>query len=182
MKRMHFWRLPDSLIRLMNMTVSMHGKCGKYVFQNSHGGRQVKLYIPEIYKNEVNTPLRKRTREIMKLAMENPVPTLKEKMEELYRTYPYYLLKDRKENLRVTNFYFDRSISPGVLLRIYKMTSSEPDPENDELYQEFEYNDKQIIHLQFSGDDEERFYAHNVARNNFSNLIQVFWGEEREKI
>lgn len=44
------------------------GKKGGFVFQMSNGTQQIKLYDPKIYeKNAQNTPLRKRSRQIMQL-------------------------------------------------------------------------------------------------------------------
>ena len=172
---MYFWRLPDNLIRLMNMTTSMHGKCGKYLFQNSHGRRQVKLYEPHIYKNHINTPLRKRTRDIWKLAYADPVPTLKEKIRILFRTYPYYLLKAEPINLKLKNFYFDMQPSPTTLIAIYRMTGEEPDPENDELYIEIEYHPDSKVKFQYYNRDAEKFYARNLKTNTLSNILHFYW-------
>ena len=175
MKKMHFWRLPDSLIRLMNLTSSMHGRCGNYIFQNSHGGRQVKLYDPKIYKNEVNTPLRKRTRDIWRLAYENPVPTLHERMRELYRTYPFYLYKNEPVKLKLKNFYFERELSPGRLIRLYRVLGEEPIPGNDFLYTELEFNPDKKVEFHYSKEEAEQFYALDVKTGQQSNVLQFYW-------
>ncbi|MBW6516554.1 MAG: hypothetical protein K0B81_08100 [Candidatus Cloacimonetes bacterium] len=176
MKKMYYWRLPESLIRLMNLTVSMHGKCGKYIFQNSHGGRQVKLYKPEVYKNNINTPLRKRTRDIWKLAYENPVPTLHEKIRELFRHYPYYLLKTKPINLKLKNFYFEKELNPSSLIRIFKVIGEFPAPENDLLYIELCFNQNKKVEFHYSEEESERFYAQNIKTGELSNVLYFHWG------
>ena len=177
MKKMYYWRLPDNLIRLMNMTKSMHGKCGKYVFQNSHGSRQVKLYEPQIYKNNVNTPLRKRTRDIWKLAYENPEPTLHDKIRELFRTYPYYLSKDEPINLKLKNFYFKRELRPVTLIRIYRVMEEAPNPETDDLYEEIAFNPDKKVKFFFSDYEAEKFYALNLKTGELSNILRFYWAQ-----
>ena len=172
---MKYWRLPDSLIRLLNLTTAIRGRCGRYLFQMSNGGQQVKLYDKRIYRNEVNTPLRIRTRTIMRMALAEPEPTLQEKLNLLYRTYPYHLLKNRPEKIRVTNFYFQKPLSPGQMLNIYKMSGPEPDPDNDTLLKQLAYDPKKSIRIEFTGIEEELFYAHSPAKNEFSNTLRVIW-------
>lgn len=172
---MHFWRLPDNLIRLMNMTVSMHGTCLGYLFQNSHGARQVKRYIPEIYKNHLNTPLRKRTRDIMSMAVENPEPTLKDRLRELYRTYPYHLLRDKPIDLKMKNFYFERELTPLIPVRIYCLTGDSPDPAEDEIYAELNYDREKKVKFNYRGEATERFYAREMRRGELSNLLLFLW-------
>ncbi len=174
-KRFYFWRLPDSLIRLLNMTVSMHGKCGSYIFQSSHGGRQVKLYEPHKYRNHVNTPLRKRTRDIWKFAYSNPYPTLNDRIRELYRTYPFYLLKSEPINLKLKNFYFDEEPAPGTPLKIYSLSGEQPDPDGDELYAEIEYLQERKIYFEFRCSESEKFYGLNCRNGALSNVLHFYW-------
>ena len=176
---MKCWKLPDNLVRLLNRTTAVRGKClDKYVFQMSHGSQQVKLYEKAKYRNDNNTPLRVRARTIMRLAREDPLPNLKAKLREFYMTYPYYLSRERKERLKITNFYFERSVLPGSLLKVYKVVGEEPDPEVDTLYDEFPYDKNKKVLLEYTGDEEERLYAYDVDRERRSRVIKVYWGDD----
>lgn len=172
---MKFWRLPDTFIRLLNMTNRVSGSTKRYTFQMSHGGQQVKLYEKEKYKNHINTPLRQRARTIMRLAMEDPHPTLQEKLRQLYREYPYHLKKERKENLKFSNFYFGFYIPEGTLMRLYQQRESFPQLDHDYIIMEFPYKKGMTIPLEYKGYDEEKFYATVRRTVQMSNVLQVFW-------
>jgi len=141
----------------------------------SNGGQQVKLYNKELYRNDNNTPLRIRARTIMMLAMEDPQPVLPEKLRELYRTYPYYLWKEKSELLPLKNFYFDKYIPEGTILRVFRMSGSEPDPESDQLCEEFASTGKKRILLEYSGEEEEKYYALNLQTGRLSSILHVYW-------
>jgi hypothetical protein len=145
----------------------------------SHGTQQIKLYEPEKYRNEVNTPLRKRTRNIISMAYTDPGPDRHERIRELFRTYPYFLLKSEPVKLRLRNFYFSPLIMEGEPLAIYKTTSgSDPDPESDELYTRIEYKEKRTVDFSFQSDEEEWYYALNERNNRRSNLLHFIWGDQ----
>ncbi len=175
MKWLYDLNLPDNFFRLLKLTSSLQGRCGKYVFQNSNGGRQVKRYDPAIYRNYINTPLRKRAREIMKMAMADPGMDLQAKIRELYRTYPYYLLKTKPVGLRLKNFYFRKMVIPQSELLIYCLSGEQPAPEDDELYAALEYSPKKQIEFRFRDKGSEKFYACNPATRQTSNLLHFIW-------
>jgi hypothetical protein len=172
----HYLNSKESLQRLVDMTNWVKGRCGDYVFQTSHGTQQIKLYEPQKYKNHINTPLRKRVREIMKLANEDPTPSLKEKLRYLFRTYPYYLKKEQPIKLKLKNFYFTEPVREGATLLIYKM---EPegfkDLENDFLYDVVPYYPDQTIEFSYQGEEEEWFYGRINGTYVLSNVLRFYW-------
>ena len=111
------------------------------------------------------------------MALAEPEPTLQEKLNLLYRTYPYHLLKNRPEKIRVTNFYFQRPLSPGQMLNIYKMSGPEPDPDNDTLLKQLAYDPKKSIRIEYTTASEERYYAYASSRSEFSNTLRVLWND-----
>jgi hypothetical protein len=181
----HYFELPIMVQLLVKMSNSMSGKMvikrGKYrgfVFQMSHGVQQIKKYEPEKYRNDRNTPLRLRTRTIVHLASLDPVPNLQTKGKELFRSYPYYLLKTEPVKLRMKNFYFDPEVLPGRVLRIYKAEDPEnPDPESDILYAEEEYSPKKTIRFEYGEEDIQQFYAMNTGNGRVSGLLKFIWAE-----
>jgi len=158
--------------------VIKRGKYRGFVFQMSHGVQQIKKYEPEKYRNDRNTPLRLRTRTIVHLASLDPVPNLQTKGKELFRSYPYYLLKTEPVKLRMKNFYFDPEVLPGRVLRIYKAEDPEnPDPESDILYAEEEYSPKKTIRFEYGEEDIQQFYAMNTGNGRVSGLLKFIWAE-----
>jgi hypothetical protein len=165
------------------MTKSLQGKTEKYVFQMSNGSQQIKLYEPHKYKNRNNSPLRVRARMIMHLANQEPCDSIEEKIRELYKTYPYYLLKSEPVNLRLRNFRFAKEVREGDPLDVFLMTSeTEPDPETDELVCSVTYKPKRSLKFEFSGQSEQRFYSVNRRNNSYSNILDFIWKEELEQI
>ncbi len=172
----HYLMAKPSVQRNVNRSIWIKGRYGKdYVFQMSHGTQQIKRYEPNKYKNKVNTPLRIRARTIMKLASEEPTPSLKEKIRELYRTYPFYLDKNIPINLRLKNFYFEGMVYPDDNIRIHKMTGSIPNPETDELYWEGEYMPKKTVEFSYSETDKEEYYAVNLKSGEICNVVRMEW-------
>lgn len=163
------------------------GKKGGFIFQMAKGGtQQIKEYKPEIYKNERNTPLRIRARTIMHLASKELLEKRKEKVRELYITYPYYLLKDEPVKLRMKNFYFQRYVKEGNLIKVYRLRESledlEPDPEQDILYKEKEYAPKKTVLFEYEGRDEEYYYAVNSRNNEISKVLVFVWKDEMNEV
>jgi hypothetical protein len=180
----NYFELPIEAQRLVRMSNSISGKMmlpteknKGFVFQMSHGVQQIKEYDPDKYKNNAAlTPLRARARTIARLAKEDPVPDEKTKMRELYRDYPYHLSKSIEINLSLKNFYFDEEVNPGTLLKIYKTAEPDnPNPETDELYAEKEFANRAKVHFEFSGCEEEYYYAVDTKRSRQSNLLKFIW-------
>ncbi len=164
--------------RLARMTISLRGKTDKYVFQMSNGSQQIKLYEPKKYKNNVNTPLRIRTRMIMHLAHQSSSSDVREKIRELHGTYPYYLLKDRAVNLRLRNFRFNRYVKESDTVEIYGITSGdEPDPAVDQLVKSVSYNPKKTVKFEYEGQDEQQFYAVNTRNDDISSVLLFVWSD-----
>jgi len=175
----HYLEAPESVQRLVRMTDSIQGRYGKYVFQLSRGTQQIKLYEPHKYKNDRNTPLRIRTRKIVKLAWQNPEPNIDERLRYLFRNYPYYLLKSEPVKLRMKNFYFDRAVRDNDLIRIYRANDPQnPDPDTDHLYVEKKYAPKKEILFQYEDRDEEYYYVVNQRNGDISNVLRFVWQEE----
>ncbi len=176
---LHYLFAPPEVQRNVIRTYSIRGRYGAYVFQLSHGTQQIKLYEPEKYRNNVNTPLRQRVRTIMMLARQHPEPDVTEILRELFRTYPYHLLNTEAINLRLRNFYFNSRIDTGDLIRIYKAIDPlHPNPEVDELYIQTEYAPKKTIHFAYNVDENEYYYGVNPRNNELSNLLHFIWGDE----
>ena len=172
----NFWQLPGNLQRLFRLARLVQGRAGNFVFQSSHGTQQIKLYEPEKYGNDRNTPLRIRSRTIVHLAAQEPPEKRKDKIRELYRIYPYHLLKDEPINLRLKNFYFERSIMEGDLIRILQASDPDnPNPATDDFYTEKEYFQRRTIEFAYQGDDEQHFYALNTRNNGLSNVLHFIW-------
>ena len=175
----HYLEAPESIQRLVRMTNLIQGKCGSYVFQSSHGTQQIKKYEPEKYRNGRNTPLRLRTRQIVRLAWQNPLPTITARLRELFRNYPYNLLKSEPVRLRMKNFYFESEVRDVDLIRIYRASDPEnPDPENDHLYCEEAYSPGKEILFQYDNREQEYYYALNVRNSELSNLLCFIWQEK----
>ena len=180
-----YFQLPIEAQLSIRMSKSISGKApfkegrsGPVVFQMSHGTQQIKRYEPEKYKNDRNTPLRVRTRTIVRLASCTPVVDLKSKLREMFKTYPYYLLKAEPINLRLKNFYFEEEPEHGILIRIYKATDPDnPNPETDNLYTEKDYSPKKTVKFQFTDDSEQYYYAVNTRNGRVSNVLRFVWGE-----
>ncbi len=189
---LHFIQSKENVQRFVNMTNWIKGRYGdRYVFQTSHGTQQMKRYEPKKYKNDVNTPLRIRARNIMHLAVENPYPSIKEKLRELYRTYPFNLLKDKGETIQLKNFYFVKRTRDKDEIKIYKvaqelvglegLSNNCPSlyhflsPEDDELYWEGNYKNNKGVDFAYSGEEEEWYYAVNVRNNDMSNVLRFIW-------
>lgn len=181
----HYFELPVSVQTIVRKSYSISGKLllktGKYrgfVFQMSHGGQQIKMYEPEKYKNERNTPLRIRSRNIFRLARKDPLPNIQTRIRELFRSYPYYLLKSEAVDIRLKNFYFTSEVLPGKLLKIYKaLNPAELDPEIDELFSEGEYSPKKTIRFEYGGEDVQYFYAIERGNGRKSVPLKLIWGE-----
>ncbi len=170
---------PAGIQRLVRITYTIQGRCGKYVFQMSNGTQQIKLYEPHKYRNEVNTPLRLRVRTIMILARQHPEPDVTEILRELFRTYPYYLLRSEPVNLRLKNFYFEGRVVIGDTMRIYKAVDPlHPNPDLDELISEELFQPKRTVRFDYEDEDEEYFYAVNERTEELSNLLHFVWGDE----
>lgn len=163
------------------------GKKGGFVFQMTKGGtQQIKEYKPELYKNEVSTPLRLRSRMIAHLALQEPYEKRVDKMRELYRTYPYYLVKDITIKLRLKNFYFERTVREGDLIRVYRLRESverlEPDPQQDVFYAKKEYAPKKTLDFQYEGGEVEYYYGVNDRNNDISNVLKFVWKNQAIEI
>ncbi len=179
----HYFSQPLEFQILVRQNKKMQGRCKDYVFQMSHGTQQIKLYEPKKYKNDSGTPLRNRSRLIMKLATENG-PAPKEKLNELFRNYPYHLLKSEAINLRMKNFYFDvKRVRVGDIIEIYRLRDEEPgqqglcspDPDKDIFYTEQDFAAKKTIHFEYEGRDEEHYYGVNKRSGEISNLLHYIW-------
>ncbi len=169
--------------RIARMTSCVQGKTDKYVFQMSHGSQQIKLYEPHKYKNNINTPLRIRTRAIMQLAHHEPCPDVKERIKELHCTYPYYLLKIEPVNLRLRNFRFEKEVREGAPIEIFRTISpSCPDPAIDMLIDSLSYKPKKSIRFEYDGQDEHHYYALNKRNKSLSNVLRLVWGDEIQKL
>ena len=173
----HYLQAKPSVQRNVNRSIWIRGRYGKeYVFQTSHGTQQIKRYEPKKYKNNVNTPLRIRTRTIMKMAMESPSPSIKEKIRELYKTYPFYLLKSEPVNLRLKNFYFEKRVREKDLVSIYRAESENCNGEEDKTaYWEGKYQAKKTVRFEWQGDDQECWYAVNQRNGERSNVLKFVW-------
>jgi hypothetical protein len=179
----NYLKMPIECQRLVRKATEVKGKVpiktgkhGGFVFQMHGKTLQIKLYEPKKYKNEKETPLRKRARAIGEMVKDIHFPEKREKMRELYRTYPYYLLKSERINLRLKNFYFEYETLKGILIKIYKAADPEnPNPETDPLYAEKEYSPKNTIAFQFTDETEQHFYAVNTRNNEVSNVLHFYW-------
>jgi len=176
----NYLEAPEEVRRLVRMTKTVQGRYGKqYVFQLSHGTQQIKLYEPEKYRNDHNTPLRKRVRKIIRLAWEDPVPNITERLRHLFRHYPYHLLQSEPVELRLQNFYFDLKPASGDFCKIYRALDPEnPNPSSDQLYHEVEYTPKKKVLFQYEGREEEHYYALNDSTGELSNLLHFLWLEK----
>lgn len=155
-------------------------KKGGFIFQMGKGGtQQIKEYKPEIYRNERNTPLRLRSRMIVHLAVREPAEKRQNKIRELYRTYPYYLVKDIPIRLRMKNFYFKKHVKNGEMLTIYRTEHPEqPDPQRDYFYSEKEFSPKKVVGFQYEGREEEYFYALNNRNGEISTVLHFIWQDD----
>ena len=175
----NYIKADDEHQNLVIMTKWLTGKTRKFVFQMSNGSQQIKLYEPEKYKNNRITPLRLRSRMIVHLASQYPHHLLNDKVRELHRTYPYYLLKQEPVNLRLLNFHFDRYVKEGDELKIYrKVSSEEPDPETDILIETIAYKPKKSVKFEYQGQEEQHYYAVNTRNGELSNILHFVWQEE----
>lgn len=167
--------------RNQQRAINVKGRVGWFVCQKSHGTQQIKLYQPWKDKNDVNTPLRIRSRRIMQLASQEPKNLRKEKVKELYRTFPYHLLKAEPVKLRLKNFYFDRKVMEDNDLHIYKAADPEnPNPSTDTLVSTIPFKPNRTISFEFTGTDEEHYYAVNSRNNTLSNVLHFVWQDEIE--
>ncbi len=175
-----YLQAPEKVQRFVNRTNSIQGRYGdKYVFQLSHGTQQMKRYEPHKYRNNRNSPLRQRVRSIMALAWENPEPNITERLQELHRNYPYYLLRAEPVSLRMKNFYFDTHIRIGESIRIYQAVDPEhPNPEVDILYSEANYAPKREILFEYAGEDEQHYYGIKARNGEISNVLHFVWLDE----
>lgn len=179
----NYTKADDDNQGLVIMTKWLTGKSDKFVFQMSNGSQQIKLYEPKKYKNNVLTPLRLRSRMIVHLAGKYPHHLLNEKVRELHRTYPYYLLKTEPVNLRLLNFHFERIVREKDDLQIYrKVSSGEPDPENDILITTLTFKPKKSVKFEYDGQDEQYYYAVNTRNNELSNILHFIWQDELPQI
>jgi hypothetical protein len=152
------------------------GQHDGFVFQMSHGTQQIKKYEPEKYRNERSTPLRLRARTIVKLAKADPVPNERARIRELYRTYPFFLLKEEPINLRMKNFYFQHCDENIETIKIYRASNpGNLSPETDTLYTEQSYYAKKSVSFQYEGREEEYYYAINTGTDEMSNLLNFVW-------
>jgi len=175
----HYWGMTKGMQRNFQRASIIQGRYGMFVFQSSHGRQQIKLYQPWIYKNEVNTPLRIRARKIMQLSSQEPKEIRQAKVKELYRSYPYHLLKSEPVKLRMKNFYFDRQVNKGDLIRIYRAVDPQnTNPHTDPLYQEKEYGEKRVIGFDYQQTEQQHYYAVNARNNARSNVLQFIWQDE----
>ncbi len=176
-----YYSLPKNLQRLVHHGQPIRGRAGLFLFQTSHGTQQVKLYQPWIYKNEVNTPLRIRSRKIMQLTMEHPSEERKEIMNDLYRNYPYHLLKTEPVNLRMKNFYFVSKPKTSAKIKVYRaLNPNNPVPDTDPFYCIKHYKDRAIVKFEYEGRNEEYYYAVNTSNNRQSNVLKFIWQHEIE--
>ncbi len=175
-----YLQAPEEVQRLVNKTYAIQGRYGdKYVFQLSHGTQQIKRYEPHKYRNDRNSPLRQRVRDIMALAWQNPEPNITERLHELHRNYPYYLLRTESIKLRMKNFHFDTHVRSGESIRIYQAVDPEhPNPELDILYAEENFAPKREIVFEYAGEDEQYFYGVKARNGELSNVLNFIWGDE----
>ncbi len=179
----NYIKADDDHQNLVIMTKWLTGKSKKFVFQMSNGSQQIKLYEPEKYKNNILTPLRFRSRMIVHLAGQYPHHLLNEKVKELHRTYPYYLLKQEPVNLRLLNFHFEKPVREGDELKIYQMVSGEePDPETDIMIKTVAYKPKKSVKFEYEGQDEQHYYGVNTRNGEISNILHFIWQEELPQI
>lgn len=186
----HFYELPVSVQLGVKWSYDIRGKFavkkgekGGYIFQMSNGQQQIKKYDPDIYKNNHNTPLRIRARTIMHIAKQGPKEKEKETIRELYRKYPYHLLKDKEERIKLTNFYFNRPVRDNDYLKIYRAADKNNlNPETDTLYAEILFAPKETVNFEYCGQEEEYYYALNSRNNELSNLLRFIWQDELESI
>ena len=177
----HYWGMTKSSQRVLQRAHLIRGRYGMYVFQSSHGRQQIKLYQPWIYKNEVNTPLRIRSRKIMQLASQEPQELRNKKVRELYRSFPYQLLKSEPVKLRMKNFYLDKSVMKGDMISVYRAIDGEnPHPESDPLYCRKEYGEKRTVKFAYEEDEEQHYYAVNERNGGMSNVLHFMWKEKIE--
>ena len=169
--------------RVARMTSKLRGKTDKYVFQMSHGSQQIKHYEPHKYKNHNNTPLRIRTRMIIHLAHQEPCEDIKERIRELHISYPYYLLKTEPINLRMLNYRFEEVAKDKDPIDIYLMvTGNKPNPETDELIYSVQFKPKKSLKFEYSGQDEQQFYAVNKRSKSLSQVLNFIWQDELQQI
>ena len=115
------------------------------------------------------------------MASQEPVELRKDKMRELYRTYPYHLLKSEAINLKLKNFYFKGKVGEGDELIIYKAGNPEkPNPESDILVMSVFYKKNRTVSFQFDETEEEHYYAVNSRNGEMSNMLHFIWQEEIE--
>ena len=184
----NYLELPIEAQLLVSLSHAIAGKMklsrksgNGFVFQMSNGTQQVKRYEPEIYKNNINTPLRLRSRKIMQTVMQDYLPDLKTRMRQLFRDYPYHLQKTVPINLRLKNFYFERGVLPKDRLIIYKtLTPDNPNPLTDTIIFEKDFYTKKTAFFEYSGIDEEYYYALNQRSGERSNLLHFIWEETIE--
>ncbi len=173
--------MPRDFQRNKQRAHSIRGRMGWFVCQMSHGSQQIKLYEPWKYKTEVNTPLRIRARTIMQIASQEPLEKRKEKVRELYRDYPYQVLKADKVNLRLKNFYFQKDVIDGTILKVYRAVDPHnSDPQTDKLYISKDYKKTKTVKIEYDGKDEEYYYAVNTRNGEMSNLLKFIWQDEIE--
>ncbi len=173
--------MPRDFQRNKQRAHSIRGRMGWFVCQMSHGSQQIKLYEPWKYKTEVNTPLRIRARTIMQVASQEPLEKRKDKVRELYRSYPYHLLKAKPVNLRLKNFYFEKDVIDGSTLKVYRAVDPDnPDPQTDPLYGSKDFKKTKTVKFEYDGQDEEYYYAVNTRSGEISNLLKFIWQEEIE--
>ncbi len=111
----------------------------------------------------------------MRLANEDPTPSLKEKIRELYRTSRFFLDKEEPINLRLKNFYFKDNIRSTDSLKIYKMIETEPEPETDQVYWEGKYMPKKTVEFSYNSAVEEKYYAVDQRTGKVSNCLSFIW-------
>lgn len=169
--------------RVSKMALQLRGKTDKLVFQMSNGSQQIKLYEPQKYKNHLNTPLRIRSRTILQLANNSSCPDVKERIRELHRTYPYYLLKEKPEDLKLLNFRFDRVVRKNDPCSIFRIAhGSEPHPDSDSLVMTVNYHPQKTVNFRYEEMEEQYFYAVNTRNNNRSNILRFIWCDELQQI
>jgi hypothetical protein len=180
----NYLNLPLSAQLSVYMSYEVKGKLNAkkgskdgFVFQMAKANiQQIKKYNPEIFHNEKNTPLRTRARTIVRLASIEPQEKRKEKIRELYHSYPYFLLKSEPIKLRLKNFYFDKYLNIGDVLKIYRSDDYEnPNPETDSLYSEKEYSPNKTVSFKYEGRNEEYYYAVNQQNGDRSEVLRFVW-------
>ncbi len=179
----NYLKADDDHQNLVIMTKWLTGKTEKFVFQMSNGSQQIKLYEPERYKNNILTPLRFRSRMIVHLAAQYPHPLLNDKVKELHRTYPYYLLNQEPVNLRLLNFHFERIIKEDNEIKIYRQISDGgPDQETDILIKTITYKPKKSVKFVYEGQDQQHYYAVNTRNGELLNILHFIWQDELPEI